>query len=165
MSEILQPKQRRKIGFRPMRKTGPNQRTNQGDPSPNQLANKSGADLSPARRYAIRNSASRRVRRFVIGPHPLKRYALWGHGPSHPVLLRRASVSGRSFFSRLLIYENGNVLSEALHEILFVVLDIVSVAESADQFCSRALGCQTVQCNRSAFACPQRYYGCLLAQL
>jgi hypothetical protein len=30
-----------------MRKTGPNQRTNQGDPNPNQLANKSGANLSP----------------------------------------------------------------------------------------------------------------------
>jgi hypothetical protein len=47
MSEILQPKQRRKIGFRPMRKTGPNQRTNQGDPNPDQFANKSGANLSP----------------------------------------------------------------------------------------------------------------------
>src|ERR1700730_10333537 len=44
MSEILQPKQRRNIGFRPMRKTGPNQRTNQDDHNPNQLANKSGAD-------------------------------------------------------------------------------------------------------------------------
>ena len=30
-----------------MRKTGPNQRTNQGDTNPNQLANKSGANLSP----------------------------------------------------------------------------------------------------------------------
>jgi hypothetical protein len=35
-----------------MRKTGPNQRTNQGDPNPNQLANKSGADLSP-RHYLL----------------------------------------------------------------------------------------------------------------
>ena len=51
--------------------------------------------------------------------------------------------------------KTANVLSEALQEILFVVLDIVSVAESADQFCSRALGCQTVQCNRSVFACPR----------
>jgi hypothetical protein len=30
-----------------MRKTGPNQRTNQGDPNPDQFANKSGANLSP----------------------------------------------------------------------------------------------------------------------
>ena len=36
--------------------------------------------------------------------------------------------------------KTANVLSEALQEILFVVLDIVSVAESADQFCSRAEG-------------------------
>jgi len=31
-----------------MRKTGPNQRTNQGDPNPNQLANKSGREPEPA---------------------------------------------------------------------------------------------------------------------
>jgi hypothetical protein len=50
--------------------------------------------------------------------------------------------------------KTANVLSEGSQEILFVVLDIVSVAESEDQFCSRALGCQTVQCNRSVFARP-----------
>jgi hypothetical protein len=62
-------------------------------------------------------------------------------------------VSGRSLFSRLLIYENGKRPQRGFAGNPVRVLDIISVAESADQF--RALGCQTVQCNRSAFARPR----------
>src|ERR1700677_3184204 len=50
--------------------------------------------------------------------------------------------------------EQGEVLSEGLKEIPFVLMDIVCVAKIAEEVSSGTLCRQTVQCNRSVFLCP-----------
>jgi hypothetical protein len=85
MSEILQPKQRRKIGFRPMRKTGPNQRTNQGDKAQTRPAR---VLTEYPRKIKIQNAVHGRSDAGITGRHSDRKHSIC-HTPTERARSRR----------------------------------------------------------------------------